>query len=533
MLFFSCTGIARGQAPTSDAPWVSDLGNGQYQNPVLYADYSDPDVCRVGEDFYMTASSFQYAPGLPILHSRDLVNWRVITYALPRQIPEDIFQSPQPGKGVWAPSIRHHDGYFYIYYPDPDFGIYMIRSRQAVGPWSAPVLVKAGKGFIDPAPLWDDDGQVYLVHAFAGSRAGIKSILVISKMNTEGTAVLDDGVMVFDGHDAHPTVEGPKLYKRKGYYYIFAPAGGVATGWQLVLRAKQIYGPYEARVVMDQGKGAINGPHQGAWVDTRHGSDWFIHFQDKGVYGRVVHLQPMRWRDDWPIIGLDPDNDGKGEPVLKYQKPVAGQPIAVPEVGDEFDRVTLGTAWQWQANSQPTWAFPTTQGFLRLNTSSWPKIARSLWDVPSVLVQKFPAPSFIATVKAQVLLRQDGERFGLVVTGLDYATVYVERQQGVLFLKMARCRSADTGTTEDVLVSQPLSTSTMIYLRVAVKEGGSCQFSTSVDGMLFINMGPLFQAREGKWVGARVGLYAIRQQQTNDSGYANVDWFRITRPSTE
>ncbi len=273
--------------------WVADLGNGNYKNPILNADYSDPDAIRVGDDFFMVASSFDAVPGLPVLHSKDLVNWTILTHALKRQPPFEHFEKTQHGNGVWAPSIRYHNDEFYIYYPDPDFGIYLTKAKKAEGPWSEPVLIENGKGLIDPCPLWDEDGKVYLVYAYAGSRAGIKSVIAVKKLNTEGIKTLDEGVIVYDGHENDPTIEGPKFYKRNGYYYIFAPAGGVPTGWQLVLRSKNIYGPYERKVVMDQGKSPVNGPHQGAWVDTQTGEDWFLHFQDKEAYGRVVHLQPM------------------------------------------------------------------------------------------------------------------------------------------------------------------------------------------------------------------------------------------------
>jgi len=232
--------------------WVADNGDGTYKNPVIHADYSDPDAIRVGDDYYLVSSSFNHAPGLPILHSKDLVNWTIIGHALKRQPPFDHFSAVQHGNGVWAPSIRYHNNEFYIYYPDPDFGIYLSKAKTITGPWSDPVLVEPGKGLIDPCPLWDDNGKVYLAHAYAGSRASIKSIIVVKQMNADGTQTIDDGMMVYDGHDMDPTIEGPKFYKRNGWYYIFAPAGGVSTGWQLVLRSKNIYGPYERKVVMDQ-----------------------------------------------------------------------------------------------------------------------------------------------------------------------------------------------------------------------------------------------------------------------------------------
>jgi len=307
--------------------WVSDNGNGTYKNPVIDADYSDPDAVRVGDDYYMISSSFNHAPGLPILHSKDLVNWSLIGHGLKTQLPVEHFSKVQHGGGVWAPSIRYHNNEFYIYYPDPDFGIYLTKAKNITGPWTEPVMIEAGKGLIDPCPLWDNDGKVYLVHAYAGSRAGLKSIIVVKELNAAGTKVISDAVMVYDGHELDATIEGPKFYKRNSYYYIFAPAGGVSTGWQTILRSKNVYGPYERKVVLDQGSTTINGPHQGAWVDTKTGEHWFLHFQDKDAYGRVVHLQPMKWINDWPVIGEDKDGDGKGEPVMLYKKPNVGKNI--------------------------------------------------------------------------------------------------------------------------------------------------------------------------------------------------------------
>src|SRR5215831_9125314 len=382
--------------------WVADNGDGTYKNPILHADYSDPDAVRAGDDYYMVASSFNAAPGLPILHSKDLVNWTLIGHALAQQPPADVYDKPQHGNGAWAPSIRYHNAEFYIYYPDPDYGIYLVKAKNPAGPWSEPLLVKEAKGWIDPCPLWDDDGNAYLVSAMAGSRSGIKSILVISRMSADGTKLLDDGVMVFDGHDQNPTVEGPKLYKRNGYYYIFAPAGGVENGWQLVLRSKNIYGPYEQRIVLAQGKTDINGPHQGAWVETPSGESWFIHFQDKGAYGRVVHLQPVQWINDWPVIGVDREGRGQGAPVESFKKPNVGRtwPKATPPDSDEFDQNRLGLQWQWQANPQPNWAFPAgTLGFMRLFAVPPPKGFQNFWDSPNLLLQKFFSSNFTVTTE--------------------------------------------------------------------------------------------------------------------------------------
>jgi beta-xylosidase len=241
-------------APT--APWVADLGNGRYQNPVLHADYSDPDAVRVGATYYMTASSFNSAPGLPLLTSKDLVNWELAGHALPALVPAERYATVRHGEGVWAPCLRYHDGKFWIFYPDPDLGIFVTTATNFTGPWSAPTLLLPGKGIIDPTPLWDEDGKAYLLHAWAKSRAGINNQLTLRRMAPDASRLLDTaGRTIIDGNRIpdYRTLEGPKFYKANGYYYVFAPAGGVEQGWQAVFRARTIDGPYEVRTVMDQG----------------------------------------------------------------------------------------------------------------------------------------------------------------------------------------------------------------------------------------------------------------------------------------
>lgn len=509
--------------------WVSDLGNGTFKNPVLHADYSDPDAIRVGDDYYMISSSFNQAPGLPILHSKDLVNWSLIGHILKKQQPQEHFSAVRHGNGVWAPSIRYHKGEFYVYHPDPDFGIYLSKAKNILGPWSEPVLVEAGKGLIDPCPLWDDNGKVYLIHAYAGSRAGIKSILVVKEMNAAGTKTIDDGVLVFDGHDQDPTLEGPKFYKRNGYYYIFAPAGGVSTGWQLVLRSKNIYGPYERKVVMDQGKSPVNGPHQGAWVDTKTGENWFLHFQDKEAYGRIVHLQPMKWVNNWPVIGEDKDGDGKGEPVLVYKKPDVGKsyPKATPPESDEFFAPKLGLQWQWNANPKIGWAFPSpAKGELRLFSENIPGEGANLWVVPNFLSQKFPAEQFTATTKFKFNPRLAGEKFGLAIYGADYAYLAVQKKEDGLYLAFTTCMKADKGGREKETTPVKIDAGNL-WFRVTVLTGGKCSFSYSTDGNSFTPVGVPFTAVPGRWVGAQVGMFCTRTVVTNDAGFADIDWFRM------
>ena len=523
--------------------WVSDEGNGMYRNPVLHADYSDPDVCAVGEDYFLTASSFNCTPGLPILHSKDLVNWKIVNYALKKVEPVEYYNEARHGKGVWAPSIRFHEGVFYMYWGDPDFGIFMVKTRDPYGEWDKPVLVKAGKGMIDPCPLWDDDGRVYLAHAWAGSRAKFNSVLTVCELNKEGTKVISDPVLVFDGNDGvNHTIEGAKFYKRNGFYYLFAPVGGVVSGWQLVMRSKNVYGPYEPRIVMAQGKTDINGPHQGGWVDTPAGESWFLHFQDKGAYGRVLHLNPMKWVNDWPVIGVDKDGDGCGDPVSRYRKPKTDKtyPIETPVESDEFDTRKLGLQWEWHANYQDVFGFTTNMGYVRIYGHELSPHFKNFWEVPNLLMQKFPAEEFTATAKLKVSAKDDGQLSGLIIMGWDYSWIGVEKQEEKFLLKQAVCKDAEQGNLEQVSTLAVLEPSRKfeaglfpnyereIYIRVHVGKGAYCRFSYSLDGKKFTEAGTLFKARQGKWIGAKVGMFSVTPHG-KERGWLDVDWFRVEK----
>ena len=525
------------------APWSPDMGDGRYRNPVLHADYSDPDVIRVGKRYYMTSSSFTNVPGLPLLESGDMVNWRLVGHALPRLVPEDAFRTPQHGKGVWAPCLRYHDGKFWIFYPDPDFGIYVITAKNFAGPWSKPRLLMAGKGLIDPAPLWDDDGKAWLLHGWAKSRAGFNNVLSLRQMAPDGSRMLDDvSRVVIDGNTlpGYKTLEGPKLYKHKGWYYVFAPAGGVETGWQSVFRSRHIDGPYEARIVMEQGSTAINGPHQGAWVHAEDGSDWFYHFQDKRALGRVVHLQPMRWQDDgWPIIGEPSAKAGVGQPVIEHTKPML-TPVASlrnptmnwPAVGDEFEAVRLAPQWQWVANPGLDWySLKARPGYLRLNAQPAPAGDGSgasvtpLRSMAAVLTQKPPAPVFTATAKLDLHAVADGDSAGLAMYGQSYAWIGLRREQGEMRVVFVRCEASKDKCKEQTAASLPVPREGQpLELRMAVGAGGQTVFSFSRDGVTFQPLGTPFNAAMGRWVGAQLGLFAAGAR----GAYADVDYLRIT-----
>lgn len=536
--------------------WVADLGDGTYKNPVIDADYSDPDVVRVGKDYYMTASSFCDIPGLPILHSNDLVNWTLIGHAI-AEMPAYAQSGPDPnhGNAVWAPSIRYHNGEFYIYYSDPDLGIFMTKTKNPAGPWEPLVHVHKAKGIIDTCPFWDEDGRAYIAHGYAGSRAGNKSIIGMIEMTPDGKSTIGQDRIIYDGHVDNPTIEGAKMYKRDGWYWIFSPSGGVATGWQEVMRSKSPWGPYEARNVLEQGSTDINGPHQGAWIDTPDGKeDWFIHFQDKGPYGRVVHLQPMAWRaDGWPVIGSDPDGDGRGVPVSRFRKPNVGKsyPVATPAESDEFDANTLGLQWQWKGNPSALWYFTDAAASkLRLFSHGSPEIKR-VYDMPNLLMQKFPAANFAATAKVKFSPRMNlksgkpevGERAGICVMGYKYEALALESRADGIYLVSYTGKDANKGTKEIEAAAEKLTAdpSQELYFKVSVKSVGpkrprekadykaEATFAYSLDGKKFKEFGPKLDISEGHWIGAKVGLFCSRPWASNDSGWMDVDWFRITK----
>jgi beta-xylosidase len=516
--------------PAGDEPWVADLGDGRYRNPVLHADYSDPDAIRVGDTYYLTSSSFNSAPGLPLLQSKDLVNWELVGHALPRLVPAERFAVPRLGDGVWAPCLRWHDGKFWIFYPDPDLGIFVITAARFTGPWSAPHLLLPGKGIIDPTPLWDDDGKAYLLHGWARSRAGINNLLTLRSMAPDGSRLLDDaGATIIDGNKlpGYRTLEGPKLYKQDGWYYVFAPAGGVEEGWQAVFRARSIHGPYEVRTVMDQGTTPVNGPHQGAWVRAQDGKDWFLHFQDKGAYGRVVHLQPMRWVDGWPVIGADGPKPGTGQPVLTHAKPVAGGPVRVPPTSDEFDGPALGLQWQWNANSQPGWySLAGRPGFLRLFTQPAPE-ADYVRGAPAILLQKLPAPAFVVNTRIRQNGARDGDRAGLILDGMQYGWLGLRKAGGATQLVYTTCTPAKVRCTEStriVLASAPAA----LDLRMEMMDGGVARFSYRIDGSAFVPVAEPFTASKGRWVGAQMGLFSARSQAAAAGASVDVDYFRVT-----
>jgi beta-xylosidase len=499
-----------------------------FTNPVLFADFSDPDVIRSGRDYYMVASSFHLSPGLPVLRSRDLVHWTIVTYVLPRLTFAPEYDLPGPFKltdavprptsgtryagGVWAPAIREHAGRFYVYWPTPDEGIFMAAAQRPEGPWSTPVKVIAGPGYEDPCPFWDDDGSAWLIHGKVGAGP-----LILHRMSADGARVLDDGVTVAEDKVKLPVLEGPKLYKRSGWYYIFAPIGGVGTGPQAVGRAREIRGPYEWRTVMTPGgPQGLKGPHQGGWVQTPSGKDWFVHFNQAGAYGRIVYLEPLRWQDDWPVIGEAAPGEGAGVPVAEGAYPDTGAAPARERLqdSDEFSSRQLGLQWEWNHNPDDTaWSLTERPGFLRLKAGQADHMVTAKNTLTQIL--QGPAPTYTARLDISALA--DGERAGLTMFSANPSWVGVIREDG-------RTRVAVASAGVETQLGEVRGD--WIEVRAAVGAGQTVSYSYSADGgQAFASAGaPIRLPGYGWWKGVRPGLFTFNPR--GRAGRVDVDWFR-------
>ena len=480
-----------------------DQGNGTYINTILNADYSDPDVIRVRDKYYMIASDFHFL-GMQVLESSDMINWKLISQIYHHFDFPGWDNNQQYAGGSWAPSIRYHDNKFWVFFCTPKEGLFMSNAVNPSGPWSPLHLVKKVEKWEDPCPFWDEDGQAYL----GRSRHGAGPI-IIHKMSADGTRLLDEGMTVYTG----PVAEGTKIFKKDGYYYLSIPEGGVGTGWQTILRSKNIYGPYEKKVVLEQGSTTINGPHQGAIVDTPDDQWAFFHFQHHHALGRVVHLQPMHWENDWPVIGVDFDRNGIGEPVYVCQKPIESKTIFAPQTDDDFSTPNLSL--QWQFNHNPTdhaWSLSAHPGSLTLKAlkSSTFRLARN------TLTQKIMGNISEATIAMDFTEIADGQRCGLACMGKINNVLGIKMEKGQKYLYTSN------DTTE---ISTTFPNGNQIYLRVSIDmTNQKFQYFNSTDNIRFIPYGTSFFIPFGFWKGARIALYCYNKEQ--EAGTASFQWFK-------
>jgi beta-xylosidase len=495
-VFIIVSASALGQ---TDTRW-GDLGDGTYANPVLLADYSDPDVIRVGKKYYMTCSEFHFM-GMPVLESDDMVNWRIIGQIFSRIDLEQFDTMSGYGDGTWAPSLRYHDGKFWMYVCMPYSGLYMSTATKPEGPWTPLYHVKDVQGWEDPCPFWDEDGQAYLGHSVLGAGP-----IILHRMSPDGRQLLDDGQKIYEG----PVAEGTKFLKRNGYYYLSIPEGGVSTGWQMVLRSKNIYGPYDGKCCLETGSTSVNGPHQGALVDTPEGQWWFYHFQSHSPQGRVLHLQPVEWQEDgFPLIGKDYDGNGVGEPVKVWTKPATGkhQKPFSPQASDKFKGKKLSPQWAWNHNPVDScWSLKQRKGWLALKAME----ADELRKARNCLTQKIIGYTGVASVKLDYSAMTPSQRAGMACMGnVRYAVGVEVTADGTKHLYVER----DGKTTLlDVISDKGKG---ILLLKLTIDDVKNAHhFSYSLNGKDFTPLGEEFPEQDADWKGCRIGLftYAIEHQ---------------------
>lgn len=490
MMSFTSAGQPTSPAFPAEPPlsW-GDQGDGTYRNPVLPADYSDPDVIRVRNDFYLVASDFHFV-GMQVLHSRDLVNWEVIG-----QVFHRLSMSPKYddmtgyGEGTWAPTLRYHDGTYYVFVCTPYEGLFLWHAKNPAGPWSRTLTVRAVERWEDPCPFWDDDGQAYLIHSLKGAGP-----LILHRMSPDGVRLLDDGVEIYHG----PTAEGPKLFKRNGWYYISLPEGGVSTGGQTMLRSTNICGPYERHEVLPYGS-----PHQGALVELANGSWWFLCFKSSGFLGRITYLMPVTWgTNDWPVFG------DHGHSVDQWKKPYVGRgsPIHHPQRSDDFDAAVLSPIWQWNHNPvNDAWSLTARPGWLQLEALP----ATGLSTARNTLTEKLWGQDGIIDTKFDVSAMADGQQAGFAfMSGDTFDWVGVTQSDGVRRITWANSEGR-------------VLNGAYVWFR-GNYQGKDARLLYSSDGEHYTDTGQAVELKFGKWKGARLALFCYGP----NGGTADVDFVK-------
>lgn len=513
-------GLSATAGAQSVTTWTPNNGDGTFTNPILWGDWPDPDVTRVGNTFYMVSTSMHYVPGCPILKSKNLVDWEMAGYAVARYDEDpryDLAGGSLYLNGSWASSIRYHNGRFYVFFCTPygwgrDTGHFSVcEADRPEGPWTRTIFPEY---LYDPGVLFDDDGRIYVVHG--------QGTLYVTELNADLKSVKGGARKIWSGpvsnrkgdRQGHP--EGSHVYKINGMYYITCPAGGT-EGWQVCLRSRSIYGPYEYRVIMDDATSyPPNGLHQGGMVQLQDGRWWFVIMQDRGPIGRVPHLVPVSWQDGWPMLGAE------GRDAVTYPLPVATRRAAVkvPATTDEFGRKELGLQWQWNHNPDPTrWSLTERKGYLRLHAAQ----AEKLDMARNTLTQRVQGPLSQGTVELDVAGLKDGSVAGFGIFQRPYAYLAVTQQDG----RRTLAYYENDGLKETAVADLPTD---RVWLRARTTDRDfTARFYYSLDGTHFRPVGDAFHMGLGlPWTGNRFALFHFSRSAEGVGGVADFNWFRFT-----
>jgi len=515
LALFCLTGSMIANSPSEK--W-GDMGDGTYRNFVFWSEFSNPDVIKVGEDFYMTTSTLHLSPNIAIYKSKDAVNWQIVGHVV-----SDVTQFSKKygfdrmedaGNGSWATSIRYHDGRFWVHVIDPTEGLFMSSAKSVEGPWEPLYKVSAGmKMHDDGCPLWDEDGNAYFSCSDFSKKSPDRMYTIkIFKMSADGKKLLDEGVTVHRGVIAEST----KLYKRNGFYYLMYTEEPGRQQW--IMRSNSIYGPYEKRIILQNFKTDAYRPvTQGALVDI--GNNKWIYLGQSNcttVWGWPLALLSVTWKEDWPMVGEDFNGDGIGEMIWHASKPIAGFSKKMVQSTDEFQQKMLQPQWEFNFQPMPgAYSLTAHPGFLRMNAFS--TLNGKSWNMRNVLLQRMIGREGVIDVKMDLRNMRDGQSAGVCGYGKQRARLYVELNGEKNRVVKYECER-DTLIMGDITGRQK-----QVWFRISHNDTHA-DFSYSMDGKVYKTIGKPYKLSTWNWVGARFGLFTFNNK--SDMGSVDFDYFR-------
>jgi xylan 1,4-beta-xylosidase len=525
--------------PARAETWMSDNGNGTYSNPLFYEEFSDPSMIRVGPDYYLTGTTMHCMPGLPILHSQDLVNWRLIGYAFDRLDlgPAMRLEGGEIyGQGIWAPSFVHHQGTFYILANVNRFGTQVFRATDPRGPWKHN---RIGTGLHDLSVLFDDDGKIYAVYGAGEIR--------IVELNADLTDLVagTNRVLIPRGKGMG---EGSHFYKLHGKYLIVSAIPGAHTP-MVCAQADTLAGPWEVQTISSheslgiglsyrlRGNASAGPPfaitppninfrgglwlHQGGIIDTPTGQWWGYSMMDHNAIGRLLCLSPVTWQDGWPFFGL-PGNLQRTPRV--WIKPDTGRisaPMPLAQRSDDFSGDKLQLLWQWNhVPDDSKWSLTERRGFLRLHALP----AKDFWWARNTLTQRAVGPESTVTAQLDAGGMKPGDVAGLALLNLPYAWIGVAKTDSGLEVQ-------HFDQTNGRTLRQPAPSERLWFRAHCNFDIDKADFAFSTDGKTFTPTGSeftlVFQLKTFQGV-----RYCVFHYNTSGSpgGYADFDSFTVDEP---
>lgn len=496
------------QLPSQAQNIHSDNGDGTFTNPVISSDFPDIDVVRVKDTYYMLSTTMFIFPGVPLLKSHDLVNWTYCANVVKRMDYSACYNLDGCNRyahGQWAGSLKYHDGKFYLLFNTLNEGAFLCTTTDPEGTWD---IKSVGRGFHDCGLFFDDNGKIYVASGYGK--------IYMTELDTHFKPISKDS-LVFTG-DLRGGLEGTHIYKLNGYYYLYSTYGG-ANGFQVALRSKSIWGPYEEKVVIRETEKNVNfGIHQGALIKTQTGEWWTMLFVDIGPFGRFPSLQPVTWVDNWPIAGVN------GKAVITYKKPNVGKtyPVESLPTSDEFDIPILGMQWGWNHNPDSTkWSLTKRPGYLRLYT---PKVTSDLLGALNTLTQK-PFAKYDQTIPTRAVTKlevghmKDGDISGLCVFQDPYAYIAIKQTNGSRYVIMVN---------NGLIIDSASVHSSTVYLRTSASNASkTANFEYSADGKTYVRIGNDLIMRFSLkiFTGNKFCLFNYATRETG--GYVDFDWFRV------